>query len=277
MGKFINNAEDYNKMSSDGKIGLVSTIDEQGFPHISFLSSVQPLGDTQMTVGQFCDGLSKKFFKERNKVGYLILTADMEVWSGTAKYTHTNNNGPEFEAYNNKPLFRYNSYFGFGWIHYFDIISMSDKTILKMSQIVTGALKTRMVAPFKKVNKNNILKHDGKRLFSQIDGLKFLSYVDKDGYPVIIPIIQACNAGSDRIVFSTSPFKEDVTKIPDNTNVAVLFVNLKMESVLVKGQFKWSRNFIRNGQVDIERVYNSMPPFAGYIYPPTSIKKVIDF
>ena len=277
MEKFIKSEADYEKMSADGKIGLVATIDEQGSPHITFLSSIQPLGDNQMTVGQFCDGLSKKFFKERKKVGFLILSADIEIWSGRGEYRETRNTGPEFDVYNNKPLFRYNTYFGFGCVHYFDIISMSEKSVLKMSQVITGALKTRILSPFKSVTKNNILNHEGKRLFSQIDGLKFISYIDEQGYPVIVPIIQACNAGTDRIIFSSSPFKEDVKKIPNNTHVAVLFVNLKMQSLLVKGQFKWTRDFIKNGQVDIERVYNSMPPFTGYIYPITPINKVIDF
>jgi len=277
MEKFFKSEEDYAKMSSDGKIGLVATIDDEGCPHITFLSSLQPNGQDRVTVGQFCEGLSKKFFKERKKIGFLIFSAQMEIWSGRAEYEKTETTGPEFDMYNNKPLFRYNSYFGIGKVHYFKIVSLSDKTVLKMGNIIQGALKTRLVAPFHGKSEKKALNPIASALFQQIGGLKFISYVDKDGYPVIVPIIQAANAGTDRIVFSSSPFKKEILAIPEHSKAAILFVNLGMESVLAKGTFTKMSGLIKHGQLNIERVYNSMPPFAGYVYPKVPIQKVTEF
>ncbi len=277
MEKFFKSEEDYAKMSSDGKIGLVATIDDEGCPHITFLSSIQPNGQDRVTIGQFCEGLSKRFFTERRKIGFLIFSAQMEIWSGRAEYEKTLTTGPEFDMYNNKPLFRYNSYFGIGKVHFFTLTSLSDKTVLTMGNIVKGALKTRLVAPFHEKSKKKALNPIAKSLFQQIGGLKFISYIDPDGYPVIVPIIQAANAGTDRIVFSATPFKNEIRKIPENCKAAVLFVNLGMESVLAKGTFTKMSGLIRHGQLDIERVYNSMPPFAGYVYPQVPIKKVSEF
>jgi len=47
--------------------------------------------------------------------------------------------------------------------------------------------------------------------------------------------------------------------------VAVMGMNLDMEDVLVKGTFHGFKAGM--GYVDIERVYNSLPPVHGYIYP----------
>ena len=118
MNKSINK-EDTVIMSADSKIGLLATIDETGSPHITFLSSLQPLGSDRLTLGQFCEGLSKKFWLERKEVGFLIFSPDMDIWRGRAYYDHSEKSGPEYEIYNKKPMFRYNSYFGFGIIHYF--------------------------------------------------------------------------------------------------------------------------------------------------------------
>lgn len=261
-------------MTADGKIGLVATIDDEGEPHISFLSSLQPISGDTLTVGQFCEGLSKRFFKERTKIGFLFFTAQMEIWHGRADYFQTKTIGPEFDMYNNKPLFRYNTYFGIGQVHYFKLKDISEKTVLTMGGIVKGALATRIAAPFQTRSRKHILNVHAKRMFSQIDGLKYIAYIDADGYPVITPVIQAANAGSDRIVFLGTPFHDEIKNIPSPIKAAILFANLKMESVLVKGTYHAIKGLIPIGRLDIERVYNSMPPFAGYIYPEQPIRKV---
>jgi hypothetical protein len=259
--------EDRQLMSSDSKIGLLATIDDEGSPHITFISSIQPHGSDQLTAGQFCGGLSKRFFKVRPKVGFLIFSPQMDIWRGRAGFDKTLTSGPEYEAYNKKPMFRYNSYFGFGAIHYFDLVDITEREKLTMGQIIVGAIKTRALQPFLAKGARGALNEISKAMFSQIDGLKFISYIDRDGFPVLIPAIQAANAGRDRVLFSFSPYGRELAEIPDQADVAVLFVNLKMESVLVKGSYSKGRGIIPYGLVEISRVYNSMPPQPGYIYP----------
>jgi hypothetical protein len=53
-----------------------------------------------------------------------------------------------------------------------------------------------------------------------------------------------------------------------------------MQSVLIKGMFTGTklRGIVPAGLVEIERVYNSMPPKAQYIYPTDNrIHPVIEF
>ena len=72
--------------------------------------------------------------------------------------------------------------------------------------------------------------------------------------------MQATSAGADRIVLSGIPFGKQLRQIPEGAKVSILCLNLKMESVLVKGRFT-------KGVLEIERVYNSMPPKMEYVYP----------
>ena len=254
-------------LASDSKIGLVVTVDEDDYPHISFISSVQALGEDQITFGKFCVGLSKKHLELRPDAAFLALNADMEFLRGNASFTHTATTGPEHEAYNAKPMFRYNSYFGFDTIYYFALQGITAMEKLSMGKIALGAVLTRVCAPFYAKSRRRVLTHIGKGLFAKIDGLKFIAFFDKERQLRIIPIIQAGPAGTDRAVFSPVPFGKELKTIPAGSKAAIFAVNLKMESVLTKGIYRGRKGVARLGVFDIERVYNSMPPKNEYIYP----------
>lgn len=247
-------------MACDSKVGVLATEDESGYPHLSFLSSIQALGDHALTFGQFSAGLSKRFIMDRPRVGFLALSADKRYLSGNATYTHSANTGREFDLYNNKPLFRYNSYMGFYRIFYLNLDRISALRPLPMGSIVLGAILSRIKALFVRKCEKNALPLVGQQLFSQLDSLKFLCYYDASGEAVLLPVVQATSAGSDRIALCGVPFGREFNRIPDGAKASILCLNLKMESVLVKGRY-------HKGILTIERVYNSMPPKMEYVYP----------
>lgn len=247
-------------MDCDSKVGVLATQDESGYPHLSFISSIQALNESMLTFGQFSAGLSKRFIADRPRVGFLVLSADKRYLSGRAVYTHSANTGKEFDLYNNKPLFRYNSYMGFYRIFYLNLEQISGIRPLPMGAIILGAILSRVKAFFVRKSENKALPLIGQQLFSQLDSLKFLCYYDDKGDARLFPVVQATSAGSDRIALSGVPFGGELKRIPDNAKVSILCLNLKMESVLVKGRFS-------KGILEIERVYNSMPPKMEYVYP----------
>lgn len=273
-------AKTFAKLELDSKIGLLATTDKEGYPHLTFLSSLQAKGEDQMTFGQFCQGLSKEFIRKRPEVSFLIMNADMELWRGRARFTHTATSGEDYEIYNNKPLFRYNSYLGFNTIYYMDLVGITPREKLNLAKIGAGAILSRLAKPFAVKSEKKALTHIGKKLFANFAGIKYLAYTGEDGWPHIIPIIQGANAGSDRFIFSTIPYGRELRPIPVGAKCAVLALNLKMQSVLVKGKFSGIRlrGIVPAGVVEIERVYNSMPPKAQYIYPTDNcIQPVTEF
>ena len=247
-------------MDCDSKVGVLATEDESGYPHLSFISSIQALGDQALTFGQFSAGLSKRFIMDRPHVGFLVLSADKRYLSGNATYTHSANTGKEFDLYNNKPLFRYNSYMGFYRVFYLNLERISAINPLPMGAIVLGAILSRVKALFVRKSERKALPLVGQQLFSQLDSLKFLCYYDKKGKAQLFPVVQATCAGTDRIALSSIPFGKQLRQIPDGAKVSILCLTLKMESVLVKGRYT-------KGLLEIERVYNSMPPKMEYVYP----------
>ena len=258
-------------MDCDSKVGVLATQDESGYPHLSFISSIQALDESALTFGQFSAGLSKRFILDRPHVGFLVLSADKKYLSGRAVYTHSANTGKEYDLYNNKPLFRYNSYMGFYRIFYLNLERISAIRPLPMGAIVLGAILSRIKAFFVKKDEKKALPLVGQQLFSQLDSLKFLCYYDEKGDAQMFPVVQATSASSDRIALCGIPFGSELRKIPAGAKVSILCLNLKMESVLVKGRYA-------KGILEIERVYNSMPPKMEYVYPRSeTIKPVRSF
>jgi hypothetical protein len=262
------------------KIGLVACVNPAGQPHISLITSIMAPQPDRLTLGQFCKGLSKQYIQENPHVAFLIMTMDKKMWRGRAKWTHLKTEGPEYERYNEIPMFRYNTYFGINTVHYLDLIETSEGRELPMAGIVLAALLTKLAkgTVSTKIG-DRILKPFGEGLFNQLGALKFMAYVQKDGFPAIVPVIQCQAADSRRLAFSPLAFKDELLCIPEETTVAVFGLTMKMEDVLIRGSFRgYERKAgLKLGTIDIQWVYNSMPPAHGQIYPEVQLKPVREF
>jgi hypothetical protein len=262
------------------KIGIVASINPQGLPHVSLITSIMAPKPDQITLGQFCLGLSKQHIQQNPHIAFLIMTMDKKMWRGRANWTHLKKEGPEYERYNEIPMFRYNTYFGINTVHYLDLIETSESQSLPMPQIVFSAMLTKLAKSAAKTGiAERILTPFAEKLFNQLDAMKFIAYIGPDDYPTIIPVIQCQAADSRMLTFSPLAFKEELSRIPPRTEVAVFGLTMGMEDVLVRGVFHGFKRFrfMKLGTVEIEWVYNSMPPGHGQIYPLVELKTVTEF
>jgi hypothetical protein len=262
------------------KIGLVACVNPDGLPHISLITSIMAPKPDQLTLGQFCKGLSKQYIQQNPQIAFLIMTMDKKMWRGRARWTHLKNEGAEYERYNEIPMFRYNSYFGINTVHYLDLIETSESQDLPMPKIILSAMLTKLAkAAAATGEKDRILKPFAEDLFNQLDSLKFIAYLGHDGFPVIVPVIQCQAADSRRLAFSPIAFKDELNRIPKETQVAVFGLTMGMEDVLIRGTFRGYKKTIglTLGIIDIDWVYNSMPPAHGQIYPEVELTPVREF
>lgn len=271
--------EDISAFEPNEKVALVATINPEGLPHVSLLTSLQAIGPRQMVMGEFSRGLSKEFMQKNHNVGFLIMTLDRHLWRGKARWTHLMNEGPEYQMMNDKPMFRYNTYFGINTVHYFDLIETMEREGLPLGPIALALLKTVFARGGARRNISEILKPFALSIVNRIDSLKFLSYVGPDGYPRLVPVIQCLAADSGRLAFSVTAYNDEIEAIPKGSTVAVFAMTMKMEDILMRGTYNGIRRYrgVRLGTVDITWAYNSMPPVHGQIYPETELKPVSSF
>jgi hypothetical protein len=271
--------DEMNTMVAPMKIGILATINPKGQPHLSLISSLQACGPRQMVWGQFTEGLSKQYIHENPKTGFLIMSLDKELWRGKALFTHTAASGQEYDLYNRIPMFRYNAYFGIHTVYYMDLLSHSGRQALQMNAVVRAALETMLARSIsRKSHGVPALNTWTQNFFNKLDHLKFLAYIDDDGYPVVIPVIQAQAAGAGRILFSISAYKNDLSSISTGASVALFGMSLKMQDVLVRGTYRGIRRFglLPCGVLDVDWVYNSMPPKPEQIYPEVPLTAVVN-
>jgi len=271
---------DMKAFETEAKVGLLATLNPDGLPHITLITSMQAKGPTQLIWGQFSEGLSKVHVKQRPHTGFLIMTPDKNLWRGKALWTHLETEGEDYETYNQKPMFRYNAYFGIHTVHSMNLVETYGKERLPLARIVLASLATRAArAGARAAEKDPVMKPWAQGLFNRMDTLKFLGYVGDGGFPTLIPVIQCQAAGPRRLAFSPLPYREELAAIKEGTQVAVFGMSMQMEDVLVRGTFLgYDRvRFQRLGVIELEWVYNSMPPVPGQIYPPIDLEPVVNF
>lgn len=271
--------DDIRKLEPTEKIGLLATVNGEGFPHISLITSMQPLDKDKLIFGEFSYGLSKWHVRNKPKTGFLMMTMDKSLWRGKALWKERKKEGPEYVMYNEKPMFRYNTYFGINTVHYMDLVSCGGMESLPLHSIVKSILKTRMSGGVKRTKTDVPLNELSVSFFNRLDSLKFLSYVESDGYPVIIPVIQCRAVSSHSLAFSPAAYSGEMKQIPAGGEIAVFAMTLDMESVLARGTFAGYKrsNLVEQGVVEINWVYNSMPPVHGQVYPPAPLNAVNRF
>ena len=272
--------QDIQNFLPEMKIGLLGTVNPQGEPHLTLISSIIASSPTQMAFGQFIEGVSKDYIRQNPKVGFLIMGLNKHLWTGKASFTHTAKAGKEYDFYNNIPMFRYNAYFGVHTVYYMDLVGQSGESALPMNTIIWAAMLSMMARTLGRLPQEHQVFNTWTRGFlNKIDNLKFLSYVAEDGHPVIIPSIQAQTLDAGRVLFSTAVYGEALRAIPAGCRLAVFGMSLSMEDVLMRGTYQGIRRIggVQCGVVDVDWVYNAMPPVPGQVYPPVPLQAVKEF
>ena len=264
------------------KVGLVATISPEGRPHISLITSMRVKGPTELILGEFVKGASKRNLQQNPHAGFLVMTFAKEMWRGKATWTHLAKEGPEYEEMNLIPMFRYNTYFGINTVHYLSLEGVTERLSLPMGRVVREALKTvyaKQGVRDRSAGGQAVLHPYVQRMVNGLTSLKFLSYIQQDGYPVIIPIIQCQTPEGNTLAFSGGVFQDELDAIPKGADVAVFCMNFGIEDVLMRGTFGGFRRSrgVKMGTVSIDWVYNSMPPALGQIYPPVELRPCTDF
>jgi len=262
------------------KIALVATINDEGLPHVTLLTSLLALDDTHMALGEFSKGVSKEYIKKNKEIGFCILTMNMDMWRGKARYTHSATEGPEYEMFNEFPMFRYNTYFGINTVHFFDLAQVNEKEKLPLGAIAKASIATLLAKWKAKQQKaEKPLGVLGFELFNRLDALKFAAWIDSDGFPKIVPVLQAKASDAGTIVFSPLAYSDELLQLKQGTPVAIYALTVKMENILTRGIFNGYKRYagIKLGLCDVNWVYNSMPPVHGQIYPQVPLKPVKEF
>lgn len=271
---------DLKAFEPEAKVGLIATVNPVGLPHVTLITTLQAKTPTRLIWGQFSEGRSKLHVRENPHTGFLIMTLDRKLWRGKAIWRGMATEGEDYEMFNRKPMFRYNSYFGIHTAHTMDLVETYGREGLPLARLVAASLLTRLARGGVRSGRGEpVLNPWSERLLGRMDTIKFLSYVQDDGFPAIVPLLQCQAADSRRLAFSPVAYADELAAVPDRTPVAVFGLSMEREDVLVRGTFLGYRRhrLPRVGVIDLDWVYNSMPPSPGQVYPAEELLPVTSF
>ena len=260
---------------ADAKVAVLATVSPEGLPHITLLTSLQGKDADTLMFGQFTEGASKENLRQHPESAFIVMTADSLLWQGKARWRGQAKSGADYDAYNHKPLFRYNAYSGIHTVHYLDLLEIAGPRKPSKIRIAAGHFATALRAQRAATRESfPILNTWTRSLLSKAGTLKFLAWIGEDGYPLLHPLVPCVAAGGKGLVFAGGRLDEGLP--PEDTPIAVLALNLNMESVLLRGRFLGCRRRlgVPTGGIEVDWIYNSMPPKQGQIYPIEPIRGV---
>ncbi len=256
---------------------FIATIDPDGYPHLTFITSTKAISPKIVKWGAFTYGNSKRNVKKNPKQGILCMSAAMpfQFLQIKADFDYLSMDGSDAADFNQMSMFRYNTYMRIDRIFFNTVYRARRIRDISLLGIVGGILAN--LNPFRNRGKTGVpenrLESVGNRLFQGMVFPKFISYIDSDGYPIIIPCFQARSVERKRIVFPLSQFKQDLLQIPEGAKVSVFAMDFETVNQMVQGKYLGIDHKL--GIIDIERVYNSMPPKIGELYPNKAKKQKI--
>jgi len=264
-------------LAEDAKLALLATVTERGLPHLTLITSLQAKSPTRLMFGQFCEGLSKTHVTRNPSVGFLALDRGRRWIRGKARWRGSAKQGEDYEAFNRKPMFRYNAYFGIHTVHYLDLVEVEDERLLTTVPLVAGALAARLAALTFAGAGDEALTPWSRSLIGSPSSLKFLAYVGDDGHPEILPAVAAATRGAGRVVLVPTLGRGETPAIGADSHVALFAIDLEMRSVLLRGVFHgWHEGAgLAAAAVDVDWVYNTMPPKHGQIFPAVPLAPVL--
>lgn len=267
-------------MMPDVMVKLLATIDAEGYPHVTLLTCNIPASPDTIKWGQFTQGTSKKNVLERPEQGLLYMNISMpfKFLQVKAHFKRISLEGEDAEHFNKMDLLRYNAYLNVEKVYFNEVVGARPVRSLGLFGVVKGIVSSLFrKGKFKTGEVDPRLPAFGQELFNAAIFPKFIAYVDPaDGYPVIVPCFQIRSVERKTLLFTRSQFADDLEAIPPGVKVGAFALDFETRSLLVKGTYEGIRH--KRGAINIEQVYNSMPPKAGMVYPELAVaKKVTSF
>ncbi len=258
--------EDIPKFLPEVMVKLLATSDENGKPNLAFIASLYAKDPKTVIFADFMWGKTNVNIDQGNhKVASAFMDLGLNFWNIPGDFTHWETSGETFEYFNNRSIFKYNAYSGISRAGFINIhhVDRQKINILKLAgSLVKSVIAKGAVKNSHEIDKLNRLTFNH---FNKLLTLKYITYLQEDGYPTIIPVIALKPADKGRVYFPISPFKKEILEIPENVEIACLGLSLKIIMFQIKGKYKGIKKFrgIKLGIIDIEEVYNSLPPLTG--------------
>jgi hypothetical protein len=248
-------SSDVEELQSKTKIGLLATISQGGFPHISLVPTITITSREIVMLQSLHPNLVNEHLQALQKMGFLILTTDKFMWRGKALYVGEK----KVEDTSNIPSVSKTD----TWLAVeVQVVETHGKERLRLLPIVVSSLLTKLASSgLRSTMGEPILEPWAQKLFNKADSLKFASYITDTGYPIIVPLFHGLARDAQAIDFTLHVYQGELASLKSSQKIALFTLATDLEQILVRGTFQgYTRNrLIRLGTIHLEWIQKLVP------------------
>jgi hypothetical protein len=269
--------EQYDFMQTPVMVKMLGTIDDKGWPHITFIANNRACSKSQVVFGEFMYGKSKQYIQDRPKHAYMFmgLSLPFTLLQIKANFSHIANKGKDIDQFNVSNDMRYSTTMNVFRVFYSDIKEVSPMKKISLLKVLGAGISNGITKKVLKTgSKEDKFNRFGKLIFNSVMNPKFLAYIDpEDSYPVILPCFQAFPPDNTQLAFRMNQFEDQLNQIPVGSKIAIYGLTMEFIAQEARGTYLGAEKYrgYMMGRMDIEEIYNSGPPMPGRIYPELDI------
>ena len=239
---------------------FLATRNPQGKPNVVPVISILPANDKPDTLffGNFLLRKSIQNLEKDKRVGLLIITRELQGWMLQGDFEEFQRTGPYVDQQKRSSLLRYNAYTGIrnaGVIH---VRSLLGTIRIPKLLVLRGYVLAQLARIGRKAPTDGLpIPLPVRDEFKKMAAIKVLSWVEEDGYPIVVPALSLQPAGACGLIC----WKEK--RIPEPPEGATVAANvLTADAVSYQAKGEWFDGG-RTGTIRTREFYAGGPPIPG--------------
>jgi len=240
---------------------FLATRSTESVPNVVPVISILPADDQPDTLffGNFLLRKSIKNLQEDRRVGILVITQELQGWILKGDFLEFQRTGPYVDRQMSSSLLRYNAYTGIRNAGIIRVRSVEQCFRISKLQVAKDYLLARLAALSGGATGDGgvAMPLPVQHEFAKMAAVKVLTWVGKDGYPVVIPALSLQPARAENLIcWKGTRFPEP----EEGGRVASNILTLEAISYQVKGRWAGARS---TGRIQVQEVYAGGPPLPG--------------
>lgn len=246
---------------------FLATVSARGVPNIVPIISIEATDAQTIIFAELMIWKTRKNLEENPQVAAAVMTRDLKAWVVKGDFVGFQKKGKYYEKLSGNELFRYNAYTGIRSAAVIRIKEVLPAVSLPKGKLLGDLLKVRVLSPRagSQLRGKQEIPLPVSEKFRRLMGVKYLAYIDTDGYPGIIPLLSSYPADGRRLIFGTSISGKAIGRLKSREKVAASVITSDPVAYQVKGSFQGIKRYwgIKVGVIDIDELYSASPPLPG--------------
>lgn len=201
-------------------------------------------------------------------MGIVVITADLEGWFLQGDFVEWQQTGDYADHLNNSDLLRYNAYTGIRNAGVIQVQKIIRHFRISKLRVLTDYLLARTATYSKtagSLNNATVIPPVVKKNFGLMMAVRILTFLDDEGYPLMVPALSLQPAGESTLLCAQGLFADMLKILRAGTPVAASLLTFDVVSFQSKGLWLGSRRILGAlvGSMSVTSIYAGGPPIPG--------------